>query len=58
MAELAKQRALITGAAEGIGWAIAQVFEREGAELVLLDNNEELIRDVRGAHEQSVCYQW
>ncbi len=45
MAELAKQRALITGAAEGIGWAIAQVFEREGAELVLLDNNEELIRE-------------
>ncbi|HEY7627582.1 MAG TPA: SDR family NAD(P)-dependent oxidoreductase [Ilumatobacteraceae bacterium] len=38
---LAGRRALITGAARGIGAAIAQTFHSEGAELALLDVNVE-----------------
>lgn len=34
---LAGRRAIVTGAARGIGAAIAETFRREGAELVLLD---------------------
>jgi 3-oxoacyl-[acyl-carrier protein] reductase len=38
------RRALITGAARGIGAAIAAAFHREGATLVLLDREDELCR--------------
>ena len=34
---LAGSRVVITGAARGIGWAIAQTFAAEGAELALID---------------------
>jgi NAD(P)-dependent dehydrogenase (short-subunit alcohol dehydrogenase family) len=36
------RRALITGAARGIGAAIAEAFRREGAQLVLMDREGEL----------------
>jgi NAD(P)-dependent dehydrogenase (short-subunit alcohol dehydrogenase family) len=38
--ELERQVALITGAASGIGWAIAERFLREGAHVVLADIDE------------------
>ena len=43
---LANHIAVITGAASGIGRAIARGFGREGARVVLLDINEEAAREV------------
>ena len=37
MADLSKQTVLITGAAQGLGAAIARVFGRSGAQLILMD---------------------
>ena len=42
---LAARRALITGAADGIGLAIAQLFAREGAAVVLADFNADKAED-------------
>jgi len=44
--QLANRSAVITGAASGIGRAIAQLFAREGASVVLTDINESLGREV------------
>ena len=44
-------RILITGAASGIGKACAQYFDATGAELVLMDRNEQALADVAGTHE-------
>jgi rhamnulose-1-phosphate aldolase/alcohol dehydrogenase len=44
--ELSRQVALVTGAASGIGQAIALRFAREGAHLVLTDINGEALREV------------
>ena len=44
-------RILITGAASGIGKACAQYFDAAGAELVLMDRNEQALADVAGTHE-------
>lgn len=41
MSRLASKRAVITGAAQGIGKAIAQAFTNEGAELLLADIDAE-----------------
>lgn len=37
------QRVIITGAATGIGWAMAQQFHKQGAKLALLDINSEQV---------------
>ena len=51
---LANHIAVITGAASGIGRAIAKGFAREGARAVLLDINEQAAREaakeIRDAH--------
>ena len=39
--------ALITGSARGIGYAIASVFAKEGAAIVLSDVNEEILNQAR-----------
>lgn len=39
MPELADQRVLITGASQGLGAGIAQIFAAKGAELVLMDRD-------------------
>lgn len=44
--KLKNKVAIVTGAAQGIGMAIASVFAREGADLVLLDVNERLLKSV------------
>ena len=43
MARLKGKSALITGAAEGIGFAMAQAFAREGARVILSDYNKEAL---------------
>jgi 3-hydroxybutyrate dehydrogenase len=43
---LAGQGVLITGAAQGLGAAIARAFAAEGARLVLMDRNEAALREV------------
>jgi NAD(P)-dependent dehydrogenase (short-subunit alcohol dehydrogenase family) len=45
-ARLAGRSILITGAAQGIGAAIADLFAAEGARLVLLDRKEEALQQV------------
>ena len=52
------QVALITGAATGIGRAVAELFAEQGASLVLLDRKEEVVaavRDFDGDHLGIVC---
>lgn len=52
MQTLKGKRVLITGAAAGIGKAIAERFATEGAALVLVDLNEERLAETAGALEQ------
>src|SRR3954468_7983393 len=51
---LAGKRALITGAARGIGAAIAATFHREGASLALLDIDIERLQETGAALDASV----
>ena len=39
---------MITGSARGIGYAIAELFAREGADIVLSDVNEAALKEVEG----------
>ncbi|MFM5953138.1 MAG: SDR family NAD(P)-dependent oxidoreductase [Novosphingobium sp.] len=48
LSRLAGKRAVITGAAQGIGKAIAQAFAREGAELLLADIDAERLAATAG----------
>ena len=47
--KLKNKVAIVTGAAQGIGMAVASAFAREGADLVLLDVNERLLKSA-GSH--------
>jgi NAD(P)-dependent dehydrogenase (short-subunit alcohol dehydrogenase family) len=51
---LAGKRAIVTGAARGIGAAIAATFHREGASLALLDIDEERLRSTGAALDAAV----
>ena len=42
------RRIIVTGAASGMGRAVAELFTHEGARLVLLDNDAGRLRDVAG----------
>lgn len=46
---LANKTALITGASRGIGYAIAEAFAREGADLILSATTEAALQDARNA---------
>ena len=52
---LAGRRAVVTGAARGIGAAIASTFRREGARLALVDIDEERVSKT-GAELDAACY--
>lgn len=49
MTTIAGKRALITGGAQGIGFALAEQLAGEGAELVLTDVNAEALEEARSA---------
>ncbi|MDO7841765.1 SDR family NAD(P)-dependent oxidoreductase [Sphingomonas immobilis] len=53
---LADRRALITGAGSGLGAAIAGVFAREGARLVLVDRNDTGLTQVAGKLGDAVSH--
>lgn len=57
MGELAGKRIIITGAADGIGWGIAEVCHREGAQLVLFDLDPALIAEKRPLIPEAVWVQ-
>lgn len=48
MTRLLGKRALVTGAAQGIGRAAAELFAREGAEVIALDRNPEKLATLSG----------
>ena len=45
---LAGRRVLVTGAASGIGLAIARLFRREGASVAMLDRDESRLKEAAG----------
>ena len=45
---LAGRRVLVTGAASGIGLAIARLFRREGASVAMLDRDEARLKEAAG----------
>jgi 3-oxoacyl-[acyl-carrier protein] reductase len=57
---LEDRTAIITGAADGLGWSIAQRFAAEGARIVIADLRDDLARDrvaelaARGSHAIAV----
>jgi 3-oxoacyl-[acyl-carrier protein] reductase len=53
MMQLEQKRAVITGAASGIGLAIASLFAREGARLVLTDRHADNLQNAVAA-----CREW
>lgn len=49
MPDLSEQTVLITGAAQGLGAAVARVFGRSGARLILMDRDQAGLDSVAGA---------
>lgn len=45
---MAGRKVIVTGAASGIGKAVAELFHAEGASLALMDQNEQGLRDIAG----------
>lgn len=58
MARLNNKVALITGAAQGIGQAIAEVFVKEGAQVILSDVKEQLGLDVAKKLGSTASFQY
>lgn len=54
MPELASQRVIVTGAAAGLGAAIARAFARRGADLILMDRNGDALERI-GAELKATC---
>jgi 2-keto-3-deoxy-L-fuconate dehydrogenase len=54
MSRLAGKRALVTGAAQGIGRAIAELFVREGAQVIALDKQADLLATLEGCETHVV----
>ena len=54
MPRLAGKRALVTGAAQGIGRAIAELFVREGAQVIALDKQADLLATLEGCETHVV----
>ena len=56
MKRLENKRCLVTGAARGIGEAIAAAFIREGAEVILSDINFEAVKQTAHKHGGTACH--
>lgn len=54
MQRLAAKRILVTGAAQGIGRAIAELFVREGATVLALDRNADALKTLAGCQTHVV----
>ncbi|KQU49784.1 NAD(P)-dependent oxidoreductase [Sphingomonas sp. Leaf339] len=51
MTRLRGKRAIVTGAAQGIGRASAEMFAREGADVIAVDRNADMLASVAGCRQ-------
>jgi NADP-dependent 3-hydroxy acid dehydrogenase YdfG len=56
MFDLSNKTAFVTGAASGIGLAISQLFEKQGARVLAFDRDEDALEKLQTMRLVEACY--